>query len=1231
MKITRINVEECGVWSGLRLSGLGDGLSVIYGPNESGKSTALWFLRGVLFGFSEGEHQRFLPPSGAGGWIDVETAGGDLRIRRWRSEVGDDAAVVPLDPAGEPRKLSDLLGTVDEPTFANVFCLGLDQLHELRLLDDEQAAVRLYDLTGGLDRVSLGEVLRELKAEREKLLWLAPPEGQAQSNGHHHGDAARDPSQVEVLLHRRESLAAEIEALSAQGQAFVERVGRQRQLQEQSRHLQLDSSRLKREAWTIETALSLRDKWKRKATLQSQLETLGAVQVVPEGARTRLAFFDRRIARHRERLKELQSRWRTAREELRQSAPIGQSTTKPPVDATQLAELAEKREWALAQQDRIRALKGIIEKTTARLEAERSALPEGIAADVADNLSPDDMQALRPLAKSYIRARTAWKAAASGKTGSEARADHPRPVQDPPRIEPRRVVTARPVRGPAPAPIDRDVQSRIDRGGRRVADLKALLESEKKIEKLKLDLADVDEECVHLLHNQILPKPVFIGLVAAAALGAMFFLAAIFLSWGALAGILGLLLAAGAPGAKFWLERRNASLYDECTLEQQELKRFLAAAEEEHTTLDERIPDGGGPITVRLKDAEDELFRLRESTGQAEPPAKEAEAPPTLPEATAPEPEVTLATHRDGPVSPQDVEPLRRAMIEAAQRWREAVTALGLPKGLSPADARRLLRHVKHAARLAEGLARRQTELAEARASYAQWEQRLDAALCDAGLPATEGDLSERLARLPHVAGSAPQVSDPSLSLTPARRRLRAWRRQRGRLHARIRQLARRRLALYSRAGAFDRRDFAQRLDLSAQYVTLRDELASLNREIAASFNEHVSEAAVRELLERSAPADLQQRRDELLAQHEASAEKLRKCLENRAQVDHEIRRLADDRQLAAQQLELGVVEQQLRKALERWQVLAAASLLLDTIRHLYETERQPETLREASGHFARVTLGKYTRVWAPLGERLLRVDTADGQSVPIDVLSNAAREQLYLCLRLALVRTLERRGARLPLLLDDVLVNFDAPRARAAAEVLRDFAAQGRQVLLLTCHEHLCTLFRKLKTPVHTLDDAGDEASPAPEPADEVASVPFEPVAEPVHAIRSLGLPAGVWMDLSEAEDEGDVDTTILDPEEEADESASPTDGALLVEAPAATGDFQIPPYVASEEMKSAAAQEAAAESADAPGEVAGPPDSPPWLTISASDAEEFDGELRDERYAHGADEEWPPAAEAA
>jgi hypothetical protein len=76
------------------------------------------------------------------------------------------------------------------------------------------------------------------------------------------------------------------------------------------------------------------------------------------------------------------------------------------------------------------------------------------------------------------------------------------------------------------------------------------------------------------------------------------------------------------------------------------------------------------------------------------------------------------------------------------------------------------------------------------------------------------------------------------------------------------------------------------------------------------------------------------------------------------------------------------------------------------------------------------------------------------------------------------LVASYARRGAPLPLVLDDVLVNFDAERAKAAAAVLRDFAAAGHQLVVFTCHEHILKLFKSLRVPVGRLPG---NAAPGP------------------------------------------------------------------------------------------------------------------------------------------------------
>ena len=174
--------------------------------------------------------------------------------------------------------------------------------------------------------------------------------------------------------------------------------------------------------------------------------------------------------------------------------------------------------------------------------------------------------------------------------------------------------------------------------------------------------------------------------------------------------------------------------------------------------------------------------------------------------------------------------------------------------------------------------------------------------------------------------------------------------------------------------------------------------------------------------------------------------------------------------------------------------------MFLERIREDYEQHRQPETLREASNYLSQLTGGKYTRIWTPLAHDILFVDTADGQPLSVQVLSRGTREQLFVSLRLALVAAYARRGIHLPMILDDVFVNFDAGRTRTACAVLRDFAKQGHQLLVFTCHEHVWRMFQELKVDTRRIPNRHGEVEEVVERATRTAPKPVpEPVPEPV------------------------------------------------------------------------------------------------------------------------------------
>ena len=152
-------------------------------------------------------------------------------------------------------------------------------------------------------------------------------------------------------------------------------------------------------------------------------------------------------------------------------------------------------------------------------------------------------------------------------------------------------------------------------------------------------------------------------------------------------------------------------------------------------------------------------------------------------------------------------------------------------------------------------------------------------------------------------------------------------------------------------------------------------------------------------------------------------------------------------------------------EASEKWAVLTLCRTLLEETRRVYETERQPEVLRQASEFLANMSDGRWVRVIAPLDSTELLVESQDGGRINPANLSRGTGEQLYLAMRLALVREYSRHVEALPVVFDDIFVNFDPVRTRRSIEAIRDLS-QTHQILLFTCHPHLLELIQEIVPP---------------------------------------------------------------------------------------------------------------------------------------------------------------------
>lgn len=147
---------------------------------------------------------------------------------------------------------------------------------------------------------------------------------------------------------------------------------------------------------------------------------------------------------------------------------------------------------------------------------------------------------------------------------------------------------------------------------------------------------------------------------------------------------------------------------------------------------------------------------------------------------------------------------------------------------------------------------------------------------------------------------------------------------------------------------------------------------------------------------------------------------------------------------------EIAVVAQRDRARRRAWAARLVHALLSRRQRQQVAAVLAPLEA-ELSAAFRQITGDATRRVFLDENLRLAGVGFSREEAVDFDDLSQGAKEQLLLCLRLALAKKLAEDEPQL-LILDDVLVNTDAARQQRVLDFLENAGAR-LQILILTCH----------------------------------------------------------------------------------------------------------------------------------------------------------------------------------
>lgn len=273
------------------------------------------------------------------------------------------------------------------------------------------------------------------------------------------------------------------------------------------------------------------------------------------------------------------------------------------------------------------------------------------------------------------------------------------------------------------------------------------------------------------------------------------------------------------------------------------------------------------------------------------------------------------------------------------------------------------------------------------------------------------------------------------------------------RLNDRLRQIEVRERALLTEGNAANGEEFLRRSAEFARRAELEREIRQLET-VMFSGLEFARQRQLEELLSSCSEEELHQRLQDAQKAADAKERVWRELQERRGRLLQEQEALERRGRQEDVNQQLAEQKEALRDSLDKYAVMAVCQELITRVRKVYEEERQPEVLRLASAYLQQMTNGQYERIVLKMGSQELQAEHRDFGAIGSAALSRGTAEQLYLSMRLALAEAVSHHR-NIPILLDDLFVNFDAARLNGVISVLKEVSLK-RQIVMMTCHPHV-------------------------------------------------------------------------------------------------------------------------------------------------------------------------------
>jgi len=421
----------------------------------------------------------------------------------------------------------------------------------------------------------------------------------------------------------------------------------------------------------------------------------------------------------------------------------------------------------------------------------------------------------------------------------------------------------------------------------------------------------------------------------------------------------------------------------------------------------------------------------------------------------------TSAGARRDPVAEQlqaQVQKAEESLLAAEIEWSNCLTRVGLSPTLSPEAKDETLRTIEDASRELQHVDETEAQIAQCRKTLADIDDRYRAVAQATGGTFSGVDVAAGIelleTRLTEARTARARRESLTADIHTIEQRLRDLEDERKRQENALREML-------ASLGVSTPAEIEERYQRFRKAVQLRQTIEQLRHDIESRVGPGEAYHALVETVENTPLEEIRSELDSTQMRINSLESELAETNRKVGALDSELEALESEQELVAREAEIETLKQRLQDAWREWLTSRIALWGINSAVSRYEEERQPEVIRAAQDAFCAITGGRYVKLIKSMDDNSLHVRDHEGFDRTVEQLSRGTREQLYLALRLGLIEQYEQNAEPLPVIMDDILVNFDDERGPRAVQALVEFAKR-RQVIVMTCHERARELYRQ-------------------------------------------------------------------------------------------------------------------------------------------------------------------------